>query len=129
VLGKPPISAKAVPVDEIEGVGPAVMVVCGEGIATGEGTLAACGMRVDVKTLKVGLEVNAGAALTDSTVVNAIGSPSMELAAAWESLTLTVDMTSVDGTPEATMPCPDPTVMDIPGIATVSIVVGTPTKD
>jgi hypothetical protein len=78
-------------------------LVCGEGIAAGESTLAACGTKVDVK-LKARLEVSAGAALTESAVVNVVGTPAMEFAVAWDSLMLIVDMTCGSGTLEATMP-------------------------
>ena len=44
-------------------------MVCGEGIAAGESILAACGAILDVK-LKAGLEVSAGAGLTESAAVN-----------------------------------------------------------
>lgn len=101
-------------------------MVCGEGIAVGESTLVACGTIVDIK-LRVGLEVSAEATLTDSVVVNMIGTPATELAAAWGPLTLTVDMTSGSGTPEVIIPCAD-LVVGIPGVDTVSIVVGTTAK-
>lgn len=100
-LGKPFIPAEAVPVAASVGTVPAVILVCDEGTAVGEGTLAACGAMVDVK-LNAGLEVNDGAVF-------------VELAAAWGSLTLTVDMTCRGGTLAATMPCADP-VADVPAV-------------